>query len=98
MRGQLRHLIDMVGQPHVRIFVVPFSAGQPGAVGVPFSILRFPGELIPDLVYIEYLTHAAYPEKPAAIRYWWHLMNGLATQAQSPTDTAELLHQLLDSI
>jgi transcriptional regulator with XRE-family HTH domain len=98
MRGQLRQLIEMAGRPHVRIFVVPFSAGQRGAVGFPFSILRFPGELIPDVVYIEYLALAAYPEKPAEIRYYWHLMNAVATQAQSPAQTAGLLSQLLNDV
>jgi transcriptional regulator with XRE-family HTH domain len=97
MRRQLRHLIEMTGQSHVRIFVVPFSAGQSGAIGVPISILRFPGELIPDVVYIEHLTHASYPEKPAEIRYYWHLMNAVATEAHPPAETAELLHQLLKS-
>jgi transcriptional regulator with XRE-family HTH domain len=98
MRGQLRKLIEMAGQPHVRIFVVPFSAGQHGAIGFPFSILRFPGELIPDVVYIEYLALAAYPEKPAEIGYYWHLMNAVATQAQPSGQTAGLLNQLLDDV
>lgn len=98
MRLQLRHLIDMASQPHVRIFVVPFSVGQPGAVGVPFTILRFPGELIPDLVYAEGLTHAAYPETPAEIRYYWHLMNALATEALSADDTVKLIEQTMSGI
>jgi transcriptional regulator with XRE-family HTH domain len=95
MRSQLRQLIDAAAQPHIRIFVVPFSAGQPGAVGAPFSILRFHGDLIPDLVYLEYPTHAAYPEKPAEVRHYWHLMNALATEAQSPGDMSKLLEQIL---
>ena len=95
MRAQLRHLIDMAGQPHVRIFVVPFSVGQSGAVGAPFSILRFPGELIPDLVYAEHLTTAAYVEAPDEVRYYWHLMNALATEALGPDETAQFMERAL---
>ena len=98
MSAQLRHLITMAGQPHIRIFVVPFSAGQPGAAGVPFSILRFPGELIPDLVYTEYLTCAAYVEAPDEVRYYWHLMNALATEAISPDETTRLIQGILAEI
>jgi transcriptional regulator with XRE-family HTH domain len=95
MRGQLRHLIEVASQPDIRVCVLPFNVGQAGAVGFPFSILRFPGELIPDVVYIECLTHAAYLEKQAEIRYYWHLMNGLATEASSPGETVSLLAQIL---
>jgi len=94
MRRQLRHLVDMAAHPYVRIFVVPFSAGQRGAVGVPFSILRFPGALLPDLVYVESFAQAAYPERPEELRHYWHLMNTLATEALSPDDTVKLLRQL----
>jgi hypothetical protein len=68
------------------------------AVGVPFTILRFPGELIADLVYIEYLTNAAYPEAPAEIGYYWHLMNALATEALSAGDTVKLIEQIASGI
>jgi len=95
MRAQLRHLIDMASQPHVRIFAVPFSAGQHGAVGVPFSILRFPGELIPDLVYAESLTSASYVEARDEVYYYWHLMNALATEAHSPEETTGLIERIL---
>lgn len=94
-RTQIRHLIDMADRPYVRIFAVPFRAGQFGTVGVPFTILRFPGELIPDLVYTEYLTGAAYPETPGQIRYHWHAMNRLATEALSADRTIELMEQIL---
>jgi transcriptional regulator with XRE-family HTH domain len=94
MRAQLRHLIDLARQPHVRIFVIPFSAGQPGAAGVPFSILRFPGELIPDLVYTEYLTGAAYVEAPDEVTYYWHLMNALATEALLPDEAAQFIERI----
>lgn len=95
MRAQLRHLVSMAERPHTRIFVVPFSAGQVGAVGSPVSILRFPGQLIPDVAYIEYLTQATYPETPAEICHYWHLMNTLATHALSADDTMTFVRQIL---
>jgi hypothetical protein len=78
--------------------VVPFSAGQRGAVGAPFSILRFPGELIPDLVYTEYLTSASYVEAQDEVQYYWHLMNALATEALSPEETTRFIEAILRDI
>jgi hypothetical protein len=95
MRAQLRHLVAMATRPHVRLFMVPFSVGQLGAAGVPFTILRFPGQLISDFVYAKYLTGAAYPESPAEIGHYWHLMNALATEALSPAATVQLIQRAL---
>ena len=97
MRIQLRYLLEMAGQPRTRIFVVPFSARLPGAAGIPFSILRFPGQLIPDLVCTEYLTGATYPETADEISYYWHTMNNMATEALPPGGTARLIRQILDA-
>jgi transcriptional regulator with XRE-family HTH domain len=98
MRAQLRHLIDKASDPRVRIFVLPFSAGQAGAVGVPFTVLRFPGELIPDLAYTEYLTSASYAEAPDEVGYYWHVMNALATEALGPDEATELTRRVLGEI
>jgi transcriptional regulator with XRE-family HTH domain len=95
MRTQLRHLIDMASQPHIRIFVVPFSAGQAGAPGFPFTILRFAGLLIPDFVCIEHRTGAVYPDSPDEISSYWHLMNATATEALSSDDTVQLIRRAI---
>lgn len=95
MRRQLRHLADMAGQPHVRIFVVPFSAGQAGAIGFPFAILRFAGLLIPDFVCIEHRTGAVYPDSSDEISFYWHLMNAMATEALSCDSSTQLIKQAL---
>jgi len=95
MRDQLRHLTDMASQPHIRIFVVPFSAGQAGSTGFPFTILRFRGLLIPDFVCIEHRTGAVYPDSPEEISSYWHLMNAMATEALPSDDTIQLIQQAL---
>jgi transcriptional regulator with XRE-family HTH domain len=97
MRSQLRHLADLASQPHIRIFVVPFSAGQAGSAGFPFTILRFPGLLISDFVCIEHRTGAVYPDTPDEIRAYWHLMNGMATEALPPAGAIQLIEQVLDA-
>lgn len=95
MRAQLRHLAEMASRPHVRIFVVPFSAGQAGSTGFPFTILRFPGLLIPDFVSIEHRTGAVYPDSPDEIRSYWHLMNAMATEALPSEGTVKLIERAL---
>jgi transcriptional regulator with XRE-family HTH domain len=97
MRAQLRHLAEMASQPHVRIFVVPFSAGQAGSTGFPFTILRFHGLLIPDFVSIEHRTGAVYPDSPDEISSYWHLMNAMATEALPSEGTVELIERALAS-
>lgn len=95
MRTQLRHLTGIASQPHIRIFVVPFRAGQAGATGFPFTILRFAGLLIPDFVCIEHRTGALYPDSPGEISSYWHLMNAMATEALSSDDTVQFIQQAL---
>jgi transcriptional regulator with XRE-family HTH domain len=97
MRAQLRHLTEMASQPHVRIFVVPFSAGQAGSTGFPFTILRFPGLLIPDFVYIAHRTGAVYPDSPEEISCYWHLMNAMATEALPSDGSIRLIQQALET-
>lgn len=95
MRGQLVHLLEMSRLRHVRIQVLPFSAGGHAAGGGPISILRFAADELPDMVYLEQLISAIYPDKPADIGHYREVMDRLAAEAQPPTETAEILREIL---
>ncbi|MFI0786601.1 Scr1 family TA system antitoxin-like transcriptional regulator [Streptomyces lydicus] len=41
MAGQLEYLLTVAASPHVRLQVMPFSAGAPAASTKPFIVLRF---------------------------------------------------------
>lgn len=41
MAGQLEYLVTAAASPHVKLQVMPFSAGAPAAHAKPFTVLRF---------------------------------------------------------
>ncbi|WP_436949952.1 helix-turn-helix domain-containing protein [Streptomyces sp. SudanB52_2052] len=95
MRAQLRHLIEMCRLPQVTVQILPFHAGGHAAEGGPVTILRLPGGQLPDVVYLEKLTTALYPDRPAEIERYWDAMNRLVVEAESPDETPTILHRLL---
>ncbi|MEU6917202.1 helix-turn-helix domain-containing protein [Streptomyces olindensis] len=95
MRAQLRHLIEACRLPQVTVQILPFHAGGHAAEGGPVTILRLPGGQLPDVVYLEKLTTALYPDRPAEIERYWDAMNRLVVEAESPDETPTILHRLL---
>src|SRR5262249_13326062 len=91
MRRQLEHLIEIAELPHVTIEILPFSAGGHAAAGGPVTILRFPEDEIPDLVYLEQLTSAVYANKTTDVDTYWHIMNRLVIQAEPPNASIAIL-------
>ena len=63
MRAQLEALIDATKMPNVRLQIIPFEYGGHAAAGGSFSILRFPDQDLPDIVYVEQLDSALYFDK-----------------------------------
>lgn len=94
MRAQLQHLIDITALPRVTVQVVPFSVGGHAAAGGPIAILRLPERALPDVVYLEQLTSARYPDKSADIQFYQHVLNRLVIQSASPTATTAMLHRI----
>jgi hypothetical protein len=95
MRAQIEHLIAMAGHPHIAIAIIPFSTGGHSAAGGPMTILRFPEDEIPDLVYLEQLTSAVYAGKVADVDHYWHIMNRLVIEAEPPDATLAVLREIL---
>ncbi|MER5213866.1 helix-turn-helix transcriptional regulator [Streptomyces sp. NPDC002838] len=95
MRAQLRHLIEICQLPQVTVQIMPFLAGGHAAEGGPVTILRLPGGQLPDMVYLEQLATALYPDKPAEIECYWDVMNRLVVEAESPDETPTILHRVL---
>jgi transcriptional regulator with XRE-family HTH domain len=95
MRAQIEHLIRLCALPHVTVQVLPFSAGGHAGVGGPVTILRFPQDMLPDVVYLEQLAGAFYLDKAADITYYSDILNSLVVDAESPSATLGLLRRLL---
>ncbi|WP_330849163.1 MULTISPECIES: helix-turn-helix domain-containing protein [unclassified Nonomuraea] len=95
MRDQLRHLAERAELPHVTVQVVPFGSDSvAGGVG-PVTILRFAQAELDDVVYLEHLAGAQYLTKDSEVRPYQHLMNELSVQAPPPSETPEILRQIM---
>jgi transcriptional regulator with XRE-family HTH domain len=94
MRGQIEHLLEMSQLRHVNIQVLPFRAGGHAAGGGPLTLLRFAGDQLPDVVYLEQLASAVYSSSPADLAYYWDILNQLATKAEPPIASATVLDQI----
>ncbi|WP_173085774.1 helix-turn-helix domain-containing protein [Phytohabitans rumicis] len=98
MRAQIAALAQACELPGVRLQVVPFEAGGHAAAGGAFSILRFPDEELPDVVYIEHLTSALYLEKREDIDAYAAVVGRLFIEAEPPARTPEILHKALRAL
>jgi len=98
MRAQLQRLIEATSLPNIRLQVIPFSSGGYAAAGAPFTIMRFPGGDLPDVVYIEHLTSALYLDKREDVNAYALMMDQLCVEAEPPVRTPELLEKALRDI
>jgi hypothetical protein len=95
LRGQIEALIKATEQPHIRLQVIPFHVGGHAAAGGAFSILRFPDQDLPDVVYIEQLTSAMYIDKREDVEHYAKAMERLCVEAEPPDHTVDVLAALL---
>lgn len=94
MRAQLEYLMEITQLRHVNIQVLPFRAGGHAAGGGPVILLRFAGDQLPDVVYLEQLNSAVYPSRPTDLAYYWNMLNQLATEADPPIASTMILNQI----
>ncbi|SFD45712.1 helix-turn-helix domain-containing protein [Streptomyces aidingensis] len=98
MRGQLRHLIEISRRSHVTVQVLPFSAGGHAAAGGPVTLLRLPGDRLPDVVYLEQLTTAVYLDRPADTDPYWDVVNRLAVEAACPEESRRIIARIMAAL
>ena len=69
MRGQLAHLLHVIAKrpDHVRVRVMPFSAGAHPLLGAGLRIMSFPSGRLRDLVYQETAISGAVVDKRQVI-------------------------------
>ena len=95
MRMQIAALIEASKLPNVTIQVVPFSAGGHSADGGGFTILRFPDQGLPDVVYMEQMTTALYLDKRDDVDVYAVAMARLCVEAEPPARTVKFLERIL---
>ena len=95
LREQIEHLLEMTVLRNVRLQVIPFASGGHAAAGGAFSILRFPHDEVPDVVYIEHLTSGLYLDKREDVDSYAAAMGRLFIEAEPPNRTPDLLRRAL---
>jgi hypothetical protein len=98
MRAQLQHLIAVTEKPNLAVQVMPFTFGGHVAEGGAFSVLRFPEPDVPDVVYLEHLSGAAYLERKEDVEYYEEVMNRMCIDSAPPDKTAKILYGIIDEI
>jgi Domain of unknown function (DUF5753)/Helix-turn-helix domain len=95
MRDQLERLIEVTELPSVTLQVLPYGAGAHPAMVGAFSILRFPNEELPDVVYLEHLTNALYLDRPQDVDQYAYVMASVIVDSTPPEVTVEVLGEIL---
>jgi transcriptional regulator with XRE-family HTH domain len=94
MRAQLRHLIEVAALPHVTLQVVPFASGAHAGESGSFTVLRFEGRDLPDVVYIEQLTSALYLDQRPDVEHYLEVVDQLSGEALTPAATVRFIEQV----
>lgn len=82
---------ELAESPNVTLQVMPVAVGaHPGAIG-SFSILHFPEQYFPDVVYVECMTGALYIEDESQVHTHTLAFEQMQTIALSPDESAELI-------
>jgi hypothetical protein len=95
MQGQLEALVEATQRPNVQLQILPFQAGGHSAAGGAFSILRFPDQELPDIVYIEQLASALYLDKRDDVELYVDAMERLCVEADPPDRAPDTLRKIL---
>lgn len=95
LQAQLRHLVDLCRLPHVTVQLLPFRAAAQVVAGGPVALLRLAERGLPDIVCLEQLCSALYPEDHEETQFYRQLVDRLVTLARPASDTPTVLLRLL---
>ncbi|GAA3911342.1 helix-turn-helix transcriptional regulator [Streptomyces lacrimifluminis] len=91
MREQLEHLKALSAEPHVRVQVLPHTAGAHPGLSGQFSILRFADGPEAGVVYLERFASDLYLEKPSDVENYGVIHDHLRTLALTPDSSRDLI-------
>ncbi|MET0494318.1 MAG: helix-turn-helix transcriptional regulator [Actinoplanes sp.] len=102
MRAQLWHLLKATELPHVKVRVLPLSAGlHMASVTGAFTLLDFPdegGNTAPSTVYSESQTGAIYLDTPVEVETFERVWAALDVAALDPAQSIELVSQRMKEL
>ncbi|MDT0451515.1 helix-turn-helix domain-containing protein [Streptomyces hesseae] len=94
MQAQLEYMLLSSQLKNVTLQVLPFDAGTYPATGA-FTILGFPEQADPDVVYRDGLTDAVYLETPDGVSQYAKAFDSMRSIASSPPQSAQLIKRIL---
>ncbi|WP_406096608.1 helix-turn-helix domain-containing protein [Streptomyces sp. NBC_01013] len=94
MAAQINHVLGVTALRNVTVQVLPFDAGAYPATG-PFTILGFPEQEDPDVVYREGLTDSVYLEAVADVSLYTKAFDHLRALALGPERSVSLMRAIL---
>lgn len=94
MRDQIEHLIKVARLRNVTLQVLPFSAGEHGAMHGMFYLLKSPAADDPDKVYMEQQIGGLYTQKSHEVDRYRLIFDHLRAQAFGPEETIAMLRQV----
>jgi transcriptional regulator with XRE-family HTH domain len=97
MHGQFERILEMTQLKNVTVQVLPFDAGSYPATGA-FTILGFPEQEDPDVVYRDGLTDAVYLERPDDIARYTKAFDNLRALSLSPQRSTTLIRQAMQGL
>jgi len=94
MHKQLDHLIMVAGLPNVTIQGLPFAVGAHSGMEGSFSILHYPDEADPDMVYVAMATGGVFQEKPDEVVRYSTVFGHLRVAALPPEESIQFLTRM----
>lgn len=94
MRSQLEQLVEAANLPTVTLQVLPLRNGAHSSMDSGFTLLTFPEDYNPEMLYVSYATGALHIEDEAEIQAARLMFDRLRTEALSPNDSTTLIGQL----
>jgi transcriptional regulator with XRE-family HTH domain len=91
MRAQLRRLIEVAEQPNVTLQILPFTTAAHVQPISPFTMLEFPDEADPTVVYLEHLTGSVFLESEDEIRRYKVVFDHLRAEALGTGQSVDLI-------
>jgi hypothetical protein len=80
---QVSRLVEADELDHTTVRHLPFSSGPPLLLHLPFTLLSFPAEDDPDIVFVEGQNAYLYFEEAESVQYYRHGLDSVADLARS---------------
>ncbi|WP_405409312.1 helix-turn-helix domain-containing protein [Streptomyces decoyicus] len=97
MQAQFERLLKMAQLKNVTVQVLPFDSGSYPATGA-YTMLGFPEQEDPDIVYRDGLTDAVYLEQPSDIAQYAKAFDNLRALSLSPQQSSALITEAMQGL